>query len=286
MDVVARMHGGGVSAQAGALRHGISPRAARGRPEPARRAQAPRLPDARRARQGAQEGRPQEGPQAAAVLQALARERGGAPSACADARASCSAPTASAASPASCSPPSSRSALGRAATTVARDRGAARPRVLVIRDTRESGEMLEAALAAGVAAAGGDVLLGGVLPTPGRAAAARPLRLRPRGGHLARRTTRTATTASSSSAPTASSSPTRPRPRSRRRLDERAARRRRRPRSAASARCTARRRTTCASCTTRFADLDLAGVDVAARLRQRRDATASRPRSSAASARP
>ena len=33
--------------------------------------------------------------------------------------------------------------------------------------------MLEAALAAGVAAAGGDVLLGGVLPTPGRAAAAR-----------------------------------------------------------------------------------------------------------------
>ncbi|CAB4931959.1 unannotated protein [freshwater metagenome] len=41
-----------------------------------------------------------------------------------------------------------------------------RPRVLVIRDTRESGEMLEAALAAGVSAAGGDVLLGGVLPTP------------------------------------------------------------------------------------------------------------------------
>ncbi|HEV2815506.1 MAG TPA: phosphoglucosamine mutase [Solirubrobacteraceae bacterium] len=40
------------------------------------------------------------------------------------------------------------------------------PRVLVIRDTRESGPMLEAALAAGVAAAGGDVLLGGVLPTP------------------------------------------------------------------------------------------------------------------------
>jgi phosphoglucosamine mutase len=38
--------------------------------------------------------------------------------------------------------------------------------VLVIRDTRESGEMLEAALAAGVAAAGGEVLLGGVLPTP------------------------------------------------------------------------------------------------------------------------
>ena len=41
-----------------------------------------------------------------------------------------------------------------------------RPRVLVIRDTRESGPMLESALAAGIAAAGGDVLLGGVLPTP------------------------------------------------------------------------------------------------------------------------
>ena len=40
------------------------------------------------------------------------------------------------------------------------------PRVLVIRDTRESGEMLEAALAAGVTSAGGDVFLGGVLPTP------------------------------------------------------------------------------------------------------------------------
>jgi phosphoglucosamine mutase len=56
--------------------------------------------------------------------------------------------------------------LGRAATEAARERGAERPRVLVIRDTRESGEMLEAAIAAGVAAAGGDVLLGGVLPTP------------------------------------------------------------------------------------------------------------------------
>jgi phosphoglucosamine mutase len=40
------------------------------------------------------------------------------------------------------------------------------PQVLIIRDTRESGEMLEAALAAGVSSAGGDALLGGVLPTP------------------------------------------------------------------------------------------------------------------------
>jgi phosphoglucosamine mutase len=46
---------------------------------------------------------------------------------------------------------------------------AERPQVLIVRDTRESGPMLEAALAAGVAAAGGDALLGGVLPTPAAA---------------------------------------------------------------------------------------------------------------------
>jgi phosphoglucosamine mutase len=55
-------------------------------------------------------------------------------------------------------------ALGAAVT---REIGGDHPRVLVIRDTRESGPMLEAALAAGIASAGGDVLLGGVLPTPG-----------------------------------------------------------------------------------------------------------------------
>jgi phosphoglucosamine mutase len=54
-------------------------------------------------------------------------------------------------------------ALGRAVTVQS---PAERPQVLVIRDTRESGEMLEAALAAGITSAGGDVLLGGVLPTP------------------------------------------------------------------------------------------------------------------------
>ena len=41
-----------------------------------------------------------------------------------------------------------------------------RPQVLIVRDTRESGEMLESAMAAGVTAAGGDALLAGVLPTP------------------------------------------------------------------------------------------------------------------------
>jgi phosphoglucosamine mutase len=54
-------------------------------------------------------------------------------------------------------------ALARAATGLSE---ASRPQVLVLRDTRESGPMLEAAIAAGVAAAGGDALLGGILPTP------------------------------------------------------------------------------------------------------------------------
>jgi phosphoglucosamine mutase len=54
-------------------------------------------------------------------------------------------------------------ALAGAAT---RQTEAERPQVLIIRDTRESGEMLQAAVAAGVSAAGGDALLGGVLPTP------------------------------------------------------------------------------------------------------------------------
>jgi phosphoglucosamine mutase len=57
-------------------------------------------------------------------------------------------------------------ALGRAAASSLE---AARPQVLIVRDTRESGPMLESALAAGIAAAGGDALLGGVLPTPAAA---------------------------------------------------------------------------------------------------------------------
>ena len=54
-------------------------------------------------------------------------------------------------------------ALGRAAVSVCESRS---PEVLVVRDTRVSGEMLEAALCAGLAASGGQALLGGVLPTP------------------------------------------------------------------------------------------------------------------------
>src|ERR671914_576292 len=100
MDVVARIHGGGVSAQATALRHGI----------------------------------------ARALVEADPALRGEFLTA------------------------ELAIALGRAATRICR---AEAPQVLIVRDTRESGEMLEAALAAGVAAAGGHALLGGVLPTPG-----------------------------------------------------------------------------------------------------------------------
>src|ERR1700759_1084653 len=53
--------------------------------------------------------------------------------------------------------------LSRAAAEQA---GPERPGFLIVRDPRESGEMLETAVAEGVAAAGGEALLGGVLPTP------------------------------------------------------------------------------------------------------------------------
>ncbi len=64
--------------------------------------------------------------------------------------------------------------LGRAATASLE---AARPQVLIVRDTRESGPMLESALAAGIAEGGGDALLGGVLPTPAAAVLVRKLGL-------------------------------------------------------------------------------------------------------------
>jgi len=70
-------------------------------------------------------------------------------------------------------------ALGLARAAVSHG-GAERPQVLIVRDTRESGEMLESAFAAGVTAAGGDALLAGVLPTP-----AAPLLVRRHGLQLA-----------------------------------------------------------------------------------------------------
>ena len=83
-------------------------------------------------------------------------------------------------------------------------RDQARPTVLIGKDTRISGYMIESALEAGFASAGVDVLLSGPLPTPGVAYLTRALRPRPR-----RRDQRLAqplrTTASSSFRPAARS---------------------------------------------------------------------------------
>jgi phosphoglucosamine mutase len=57
--------------------------------------------------------------------------------------------------------------LGRAAVVALTEHGESRPRILVGRDTRASGEFLEAALAAGICSAGGDAVLLGVCTTPG-----------------------------------------------------------------------------------------------------------------------
>lgn len=58
-------------------------------------------------------------------------------------------------------------ALGRAGSYVLARRGSGdRPRILVGKDTRISGDMLEAALMAGICSTGADVLTVGVIPTP------------------------------------------------------------------------------------------------------------------------
>lgn len=56
--------------------------------------------------------------------------------------------------------------LGRAGSHVL-SREISRPRILVGRDTRISGDMLESALVAGICSVGADVLKAGVIPTPG-----------------------------------------------------------------------------------------------------------------------
>ena len=66
--------------------------------------------------------------------------------------------------------------LGHAVGRVLKQ-GAARPTVLIGKDTRISGYMIESALEAGFASAGVDVLLTGPLPTPGVAYLTRALRL-------------------------------------------------------------------------------------------------------------
>ena len=161
MDVVAKMHGGGVSVQAGALRHGIS--RALLEADPNLRSELKRrgfLTRDARVKERKKAGL-EEGPQAAAVQQALVEA------------------ATSAAPRRLFGTDGVRGVAGEFLTaelalSLARAAAARVPsepgrpsRVLVIRDTRESGEMLEAAVAAGIAAAGGEALLGGVLPTPG-----------------------------------------------------------------------------------------------------------------------
>ena len=88
VDVRVRVHGGGISGQAGAVRHGIARALTEIDARSSRRAEAPRAADQGRAGQGAAKGGTEEGPQAPAVLEAVV------------ARPSSSAPTASAGSPA------------------------------------------------------------------------------------------------------------------------------------------------------------------------------------------
>ena len=68
-------------------------------------------------------------------------------------------------------------AMGRALIHAGNDSGDKGPTVLIGKDTRISGYMLEAALEAGLSSAGVDVVLCGPLPTPGVAYLTRALRL-------------------------------------------------------------------------------------------------------------
>lgn len=56
--------------------------------------------------------------------------------------------------------------LGKAISWSARSKGAGAPRIVIGKDTRLSGYMLETALASGICAMGGTVLLTGPIPTP------------------------------------------------------------------------------------------------------------------------
>ena len=62
--------------------------------------------------------------------------------------------------------------LGKAGTFVLK-KNAARPVIVIGRDTRVSGDMLENALTAGILAVGGNVIKAGVIPTPAVAYLAR-----------------------------------------------------------------------------------------------------------------
>ena len=134
-DVDATLDGGGVSGQAGAIRLGIARALIALDPDTRPVAQEGRPARSRRAREGAAQVRPQEGPQGAAVLQAVG----------ADASPCCgSAPTVSAATPdTDLTTPLDRRARPR------RGAGARRPTASSSAATRgESGPRIEADLAA------------------------------------------------------------------------------------------------------------------------------------------
>ncbi len=99
--------------------------------------------------------------------------------------------------------------LGRAIALVFRLRPAAGhpPRVLIAKDTRRSGYMLEDALASGLCSMGVDVLQVGPIPTPGLAFLTVDMRC-DAGAMITASHTPLRTTASSSSPATGSSSPT------------------------------------------------------------------------------
>lgn len=66
--------------------------------------------------------------------------------------------------------------LGRSMATYLRQEGKRRNRIVIGKDTRLSGYMLETALASGIVSAGTDVMLVGPLPTPGVAFISRSMR--------------------------------------------------------------------------------------------------------------
>lgn len=79
---------------------------------------------------------------------------------------SCSEPTARAALPGKDLTPELAMQIGRAAAAVLAGKTQHRPRFIIGKDTRISGDMLESALAAGLCSVGADVELLGVIPTP------------------------------------------------------------------------------------------------------------------------
>ena len=158
-DIRVRVHGGGLERTGGSRPPRHRPRARRGDPElriPLKRAG---LPDARRTPGRAQEGRPAQGAQGAAVLEAVAlrfphryppavpREYFGTDGVRGIVGESLTADLVE--------------RLGQAATL-----WSGRGRIFVGRDTRASGPELEEAFARGIASVGGARSSRGVLPTP------------------------------------------------------------------------------------------------------------------------